>query len=261
MAEFYRLVRMEDDTSFWQRHRRWFDFAATIVVAGTFIVNEGLRNEARDLAESIEKDQLFFATSTEIEAMAKRLLEVQTQLTSLARSKNERSPVRPAEPKDQTDRDADEAEAEYPSYVQAVSILENAMMLYSKLPYNKLLDDEHWKLTREIELEHRFTDDAFALSLDSHLGKVDRLESLKQRIAVEKSEMQKERQQSEVSIPTELDGFGASVLKRANDIHEFEEGRAKLWKHISYILYPLGIIIGLIGKIFGGDDSVGEQAG
>jgi hypothetical protein len=94
MAEFYKVVRAEENSSFVQRHKQWFDFAATIVVAGTFIVNEGLRNGARDLAESIERVQLSFATRTDIEGVAKRLLEVQTQLNALARSTNRPSALR-----------------------------------------------------------------------------------------------------------------------------------------------------------------------
>jgi hypothetical protein len=157
--------------------------------------------------------------------------------------------------------DVDEAEAEYPSYIQAVSTLDNAMRLYKKLPYDKALDEQHWKLDREMALMHRFSDDAFQMSYDAGIGKAAEAELLKQRLVTDKSEMKKERAGSNLSVPAEIDSFGDLVLKRAEKVQEHQEGQARLWKHISYGLYPLGVVIGLVGKLFGASESVSEQPG
>jgi hypothetical protein len=56
-----------------------------------------------------------------------------------------------------------------------------------------------------------------------------------------------------------IDQFGSAVLSRARDVQENAEKNTRRWKHLSFGLYPLGLLIGLVGKLSGGDEVEVEE--
>ena len=53
MRDNSTVVRPESEPSFLRKHTRWFSFLSPIILLGTFVVNEGLRDKAKDLPNLI----------------------------------------------------------------------------------------------------------------------------------------------------------------------------------------------------------------
>jgi hypothetical protein len=61
MGESYKLVRIQDDPSFFKRHGKWVSFIGALIVFSTFVVKDAIRENLKNLVDSLASAENNFA--------------------------------------------------------------------------------------------------------------------------------------------------------------------------------------------------------
>ena len=125
-------------------------------------MNEVLRDKAKDLADSISNAQTSFSERSEIHSVIKTLDEVNDSIQNI-QALIQKTTTSPNTLLDQLNQIL---AAEEPVYLQYVSVFDNDMNLYTRLPYNRKLDEEHWELAETMQYEGDLIEHQKALNQD-----------------------------------------------------------------------------------------------
>jgi hypothetical protein len=266
MRDNSTVVRPESEPSFLRKHRRWFSFLSPIILLGTFVVNEGLRDKAKDLAQSIALAQSTWVERAEVGVISRTSEYIARAVDNICKSIHGRGgnckPLNTLEDADISVTDPNKA-----YFLRSVRAFDNAMALYRKLPYDKELDDMHWALVVAIAHKQKMVD---AQDFFDNLMKIGKLQDAKE--FYKSAEWLRRDQITDsarlqtvfhvrpefaggIDIPIAVDAFGDRVVARAEQAGTSADGRANLWTKISYGLYPFGLLIGVLGKLAGDDSS------
>jgi hypothetical protein len=253
---------------FFKKHERWFSFVGSVVVIGTFIVNDALRDRSKDLADSVWRSQTSFKERAEVQQLAIGAGETEeSKLEEVMKHKST----------SQFDYISDDWSKSYlilasgvnPLHSRLASSLDNVFSLNQELPYDPVLDNQHWILIESLKYERSFLDHTKELSFAIGYEDTEKITQSKAAIHADLQNLNSECVKFDASFgvkdnlfftafPLAINAFTDSVLEKARKVRETAESRATLWRNISYVLYPLGIIIGLLGKLYGAGDSTAE---
>lgn len=267
MGRDYRLVEVEKDRSFLKRHKRWLSFSSSAVVLGTFIVNQMFRDRSKDLADSVDRARTAFVVRSEVQRLGMAVDElgesvdrVQTLLVRHMRG----LPVHDAPSGERSsywealDQQRDWLSQRLPEYM---SSFENMKELFLKLPYDQPLDDERWRLQRYMDAAQQFVHDegmfTFLIRETTASKDQERARSLvraddeKLIAAADKFPSRHNDVEStdHILASEALSDLGTAILDKATKSQEAAEKRAVVWKRISFILYPLGLLLGVLGEV------------
>jgi hypothetical protein len=257
------MSQSRNSQPFLKRHERWFTYASTIVLFGTFVVNEILRNESRDVADSVAHAETAYNQRNEMQQIASQVNQVHDWTVRILMKVD-------ANKKQQT------IWANQPELLQVLSSMreacssaksrfDNAMDLYDVLPYNIGLDEAHWRLKEAFRRCESNVEAAQNLE-DSYLkGDRQSVEQVGKLLASETDgEMSDIRRFQTMfgssgrlihSLQDASDRFSELVFKEALAVRDQSKRRSIAWQYVSFGLYPFGLIIGFLGKIYGYDSS------
>lgn len=264
------LAAYQGTRSLIARHMRLLPFASTMVVLGTFIINDALKSDAKDLADSIAAAQTTFAIRADIKVLGTKLESIDDKLTntSILVERLQRFHIpdnyRPTPTESKYESEIDAAQYDRNTSVLWSQNFDNAMNLYARLPYDRFLDEQHWALIIFNNAYKNYFEGADVLSQDFHSGDMKGAEEAYGRVTAERQIIEQTRKGMLLAfkvppIPWKgvdpLQLFSASVVKRAQEVREKADAKAKTWRNFSFVLYPLGLVLGLIGKM---DDEAPE---
>lgn len=202
-------------------------FIGASIALITFVVKDEIRQDLKDLADSIDvAESIFMVRSDSREvivqvAYLQQFLKEKPSWTGLASS------------------DA--------YYRSLTSQLDSSLHLLAKVPHGEELDREAIDLMAK---RNKWINDSLLPMAPLSKGPVVRDK------AAEKAE--KVRRQKLWGDAFLLDGqvqsFGASVVDVARRVEAHEEHLYRISTYASYALYSLGWLVGLIGTLFGGED-------
>jgi hypothetical protein len=247
MGANYVIKRLEAKPSFLKRHSRWLAFLSTIVVLGTFIVNEGLVDEAKDLSNSLDTARNAFAQRSREETILKILNRVEESVDSA------RTGIYSSHAWGADRPDFDRLNSEFGPLLE----------LYDKLPYDRNLDDLHWKLKYLLKTAKSFeVEEDAEVEIDPRHLRSQELENGKETsIDTQLSALAKMLRLGTENYSFEvLAKVNLLITERAQSAQEVAEKRKKIGKHLGFILYPLGVFLGLLGKLNGEGESDIEEA-
>ncbi len=274
MGENYLIVRAKPKRSFIAKHKRWFSVASTAVVLGTFIVNEALRNQAKDLADSISNARTNFTIRSDIRTMVNKLENLDDRLTNTNNMLENlvghpaSDDFHPTPIQSEYISEIDSADDEMNEHILWLLNFDNTMALYARLPYDRSLDDQHWAIILFNDAyEHYFAD---SKTLANAFHSADMNKTAKEYAIVrgdrDQIEVRRAKMLAIFKVPgpgagvDPLDLFSSSVVQHAQKVQEKAEAKAKLWRDLSFLLYPFGLAIAFVGKLDDDESPIEESS-
>lgn len=275
MGANYRIVRIPEKTTFLQKHKKWFELLSIPILFGTFIVNEVLRNQSKDIADSIELGRVDFSLRQQIQTIYKGVDAIEFDIPTIYRTLNTRLPP-PSPPKDPfwTGRRVEGPEylatAFRPDSDDEVQVqFDNAAELLLHLPYDRLLDDKRWALylLRRDQKAYWYHMALLEVALRTGPNESTKREGQQSDYYDEAMKQDQERVKRTFDLHTTGDrpvidqafqSFNSEVDARATQLLDVAQGRYELWSRLSFLLYPLGLAVGVLGKLSGGESELPE---
>jgi hypothetical protein len=271
MGESYRVVRIvAEKPSFLRKYRRWFEFSSVAIVFGTFFVNQVLRDQSKDLADSLQSARLQFRQRQELHALANDLYGIQKQAEyiedTILSSKQHRT----------TEQQKDEDQRVLIQRWKAGEIdisaeFDNIVELFLELPYDLSLDEKRWALSDSVTHRQALSEHSELLqsARDANDKNAEDYEEKKYDDCVRQWKSDDEKLKTlfgEEAISSErgtalgasLDMFRADLEQRVSRLHDVAKNRYELWKRLSLFLYPVGVVVGLMAKTSGEDSEPPE---
>lgn len=210
---------------FVQGHRRLILFLSASIALATFIVKDGIRQDLKDLVDSIDAaEQVFMIRSDDREVMV-QLGHVEQFLTQ----KNARW----------------EGLRSSQSYYRSLTAeLDGSLALLAKVPHGEEYDKKAIAL---ITKRSEWMSNPLRPLTPIPERPIPRDKSAE---AAEKM-IEKKLWADAYLLDYEVGTFGASVIDMARTVKAQEEHRYRVSKCVSYILYALSWLLGLLGTMFG----------
>jgi hypothetical protein len=240
-----------------RRHRRWFPFVGAILLLGTFLVNDALRNESNDLADSLSRAETSFAVREEIQGIVDHLNKDDGTLRDILGAVSKSTQINPSKNRPLWDV-SEELNERYPTYYRHISTFDNILNLLEKLPYDHQLDEQRWILKRRLNHLDELLSDLQKRRYYLDSGYVDEASQMLPKIKADRDIENAEVDSDKLNTIAAVDAFGEEVFRRARIVQSKADERSTLWKHLSYALYPFGVVLGLLGKLYGEADSDSE---
>lgn len=218
------------------RHERNFILAGAFVVFLTFVVKDAIRDYLRDFGDSVDKAETAYLIRQDIGGVRGQLRDVVDMLPKAKTSKSDRLAIRMMTALNTSDSDR--------------ITMENNKGLWEKLPDRirqqdkKNLDAIESKLA-EVE---NFIFDMGGVAAKNAGTSHDNLEALPILDKID---------DDEVDLTFQIYDFSLDVLKQARAVQSRNEHWYTIATYASYVLYFLGLVLGLIGR-FQGIEGVAE---
>jgi hypothetical protein len=242
---------------FLRRHRRWFPLIGAVLLLGTFLVNDALRNESKDLADSLSRAETSFVAREEVQGIVDHLNKNDGSLREILGAVSKSTQIDPNKNRPLWDV-SEELDERFPAYYRHMSTFDNALNLLEKLPYDRQLDQQRWTLKKRLshldELLYDLRKRRYFLQYN-YAGEANQMLA---KIKADRDNENAEVGSDNLNTIAAVDAFGEEVFKRARIIRTRADKRSTFWKHLSYALYPLGVILGLLGKLYGEVDADSE---
>jgi endonuclease IV len=230
MGESYRVVRIEEQ-SFFKRHSKSISIFGALLVFVTFVSKEAKREGLKELIDSLNATESSFLTRSDIADIRHQVNLLESDVTELSNK---------LDPKERKgiDKILHSKEFEFSTIeLECSDLFERIQHLNSQLPNSSLHQEE----------------------LDDLKDAMDRHEK---DIA---SAMQANQENFESEIRdyilffAHLHDVAYNILKEAEKEKAIEEHRYKIWTWTSYILYTVGWLLALAGRLFGAEDLVSVE--
>jgi hypothetical protein len=298
MGAFYRVVPVKaEPDNFFRKHRRWFPFISAAIVLGTFIVHDWLTENAEDLATSIERAQHDFAEDESFSSLSQQIAVLRNRIPPSAdEQKMESGGGQPASVSPSRRLSAawtanEEIDQElYRSTLRVYREIPKSKELDAEAA---VLSDVLWDMyTIGIDLGVSGDNSPIPV-VDPGTTEREINEKMQQvRQKLEPLDRINKGHEAELTVlhvpeiagiilyqpngafggvhagdllrvPGEtrsvLGVFNLKILEAARTARESAESRKRIWRNVSLFLYPFGLAIGLVGKIYGGDDFDPEE--
>jgi hypothetical protein len=220
-----------------RRHQKWLTFLATVVVFATFVIKDGLREDA--------KDQLADITSAQ-DDYTRRLDkgEILEQLEQMAHAESDRSVKTPETVGSRaTEYGLSQVVSTQVQVGSYRSMMSDVEPLLKALPPNPKLQELETSANDAVNgvvpLNQRF----HKLLPDNDPAQMGKVATAEQAHAADMLLVQDGIAFEAVGI------YGAFVFEGAAKEHEVREVRYRTFTRWSYFLYGLALFLGLVGKI------------
>jgi hypothetical protein len=223
-------------------HNRWMTVLGAAIVFAMFVVKDAYRDELKDVANSIAEAQNFFAIEASFVEVDKRLESLQESMrngqlsTKLKMKEFDTAYIMLL--------DLEQKQKEQAPRIGAD--LANIYNLQKHVPDHEKEKDDEWQLFEELSVE---AFDVDALIRETNSRSDDKkapstgVPSREMRIMADLSMLN--------DFEHRLQKLRTNVLADAESEREICEKRVRQSTIASYILYPLGWVIGLLGKLYG----------
>lgn len=259
---------MGRSTHLLRAYARWSTFAAAIVALATFIVNDALRNDASDLSNAVRQARTDYSIKKDVESVYDVAISIQVKLDDFEyRARKFANDDAPELPDIQAWELVDMAQHERPAIFTESAALSNAVDLNDRLPYDQMLDKEHWILIRYLNHSFTYQNDSRRLAdMVLYTTQGPEFAGLKSIVAHDRAvelqdfdETSKEFGPSIKGPPEAIQRFCDAVYDRAEHLQGAAERRVRFWKVASFVLYPVALLIGIVGKLSGNEESQGGE--
>ena len=266
---------------FVKRHSGWFALLGTLIVLGTFFANDVLREDAKHLSNSVEHAEDAFLQRTYYEDLREAMVshtspekrkpvDLNAEFETFERGRSdevlERLGMQPtAKNRGMTQekffREFDEnqrlkrIEDGYLLYSPASFRFTMSTDFYKRLPSDEKLDKLRSNVSQSLVLWRQVLRDTSSVRYA-----LDASEEESARAAFRHdAEVLTTHLQGKARSPQEgVDAFSDAVLRYAENLKGDTDHRADNWRICSFALYPLGAILGLMGKLYGEDVAEAE---
>lgn len=223
------------------RHRRFLTFLGALIVFTTFIVKEGLREQLKDLASSIDSAESVFVIRNDGNATVRWLQRLQEQIDWIAEKIKLKGTTYSG---DMIERAHSSSEIIGQVHESLTTSLDNISRLIEKIPHQEASKSEVEKLQKELqELRDHRTAFELAFNREPSMDLVWKLGAL--LVSTQK-------------LSDEIRDLARDVLENAEKARVRRERVVSITTWASYALYTLGWGLGLLGRIYGVETG-GEQ--
>jgi hypothetical protein len=252
-------TKRRDLGSFFQRHNRLVTFVGALIVFVTFVFKEGFREQLKELGDSIEgADSMFIvrsdvrALSDELDRVSHVLVDFETEVTSHAPNfKNEKATgavvVRFAR--------IDSAVA------SSTSLLNSTSSLLERLRDKDKLMDEVGSLQENLkQMKESIGDAKLKLAIDADLPeRAPKNKMLFNEFSERLDDIAYGFFRQNVELTDKINGLSGRVFRNAKELEESNKRWYKRCTSASYCLYSLGWGLGLLGRLYGAEISMGVE--
>ena len=212
---------------FARRHDRLISFIGASVVLITFIVKDEIRQDLKDLVDSIDQAENVFMIRSDSRDLGEQVEHLQHDL------------------RDKGTKWRGLASSDW-YYRSVTAELDSAVHLLAKTPHGDEFDEEALGLwSKRSEYMSSSLTPIAPLSEDP---------IVRDKAAEARARKLKEKLWEDVYLlDTKTRGFGARVVDMARKVEVREEGRYRVVKGVSYVLYLIGWGLGLLGTMFGAE--------
>ena len=215
-----------------RRHQRMLTFVGALIVFGTFIVKDALRDQLRELGDAIKSAEDVYLVRSDLNSVVRLLLDLRGRIDHL---------------RGYSLQDAEEGTQDAVGQMMELDSLDAAWLINSEQLLHKLpmqvQEEDHAELeslkTKRKNIEAQFGD---VMSAGS--GKP-------QKTAAELSKLANDILRDSFDIGQRTSILSDKVLQRAREIEATTEHRYELATWASYILYAIGWGLGLAGRLVG----------
>jgi hypothetical protein len=238
------------------KHKNWLAVVGAAIVFVTFVVNDVLRDNASGLAASLNRALVL----SELRNDTSQILTTAGQTEQLVHALSVAKDAHPS-----TDENA--AWVRQGSQGTALELASIQELAQKALPDDSTLSEELQLVAKQIDVDEQIQTALLDVAANpNHLSSAQfatQLTTLFERrpkdpdefTPIPDSQTIPQPGGGTVKIPLfgyqrlQYDTLKLFVIVRGKE--ERDEHRAKDWKYISFILYPVGWIIGAVGKLFG----------
>jgi len=270
MDNFYKVVLVRPKRSFFKSPDHWMSTLAFAVVLTTFVINDGLHDRAKELADSLDAgyrtwtDNLSLIRSDELLSYVARATS--DICTAVHRSSEPCSKLMTIQ-----DMQAVAANPEAEELQREESYFLYTVSLQNKIAYDKDLDEKRWTIAKAIALQVDYVNLQAQMDFYMKLKQMDRAkevhknaEWLRKALNDSRSTMEKRFaikfdlffDSPEMRLERVTNLYGQAVVDHVRSQYETAKRREEKWKKAGYVLYPLGLVIGLLGKFLKTDDEL-----
>ncbi len=267
MNNFYKVVLVQTKRPFLKNPDHWMSVLAFAVVLATFVINDGLHDRAKELADS--QDVAYRAWSNDLSSMRLDALvsyiarATDDLCTTVHKSASPCEKLKTLQDNEtlKTDPSAEALEREQSYLLYTIS-------LQQKIPYNQGLDEKHWMLIQAINLQIDEHNLQTRMDFFLKVQQPDRAKQIREsagpmlkEVRENSEELQKEfslplmyNDLPEMQLSMAINSYSKAVVEQVRVEHEKAARRAEKWKRAGFALYPVGLLIGLFGKFLKSDD-------
>ena len=231
---------------FLRRHSRVLIFVGALVVFVTFVVREGLRENLKDLVDSIDTAQGVFVVEQENQQMSERLAAIFNINEAMYSNINKLRTGGALLAIDET-----AIGLHYQLTYDVLQRLDNeyaaAKRLLNKVPHDKKYDIEvnelKWRSDDASDSFKSFRPAGTGSSQQQFMDSFGVIQGIEHRA---------------LDVETDFQSLATTVLRESMDKKEKDDGYFRIATWASYGLYAVGWGLGLIGKLYG-VDGVGDS--
>lgn len=212
---------------FARRHDRLISFIAASVVLITFIVKDEIRQDLKDLVDSIDQAENVFMIRSDSRDLGEQVEYLQQDLGDKGTKWRRLA---------SSDR----------YYRSVTAELDSALHLLAKVPHDEVFDREASDLSTKLS---KWMSNSLTRVAPLPEGPTVRDEAAEARTRKLKEKLSADA----YLLDTQTRGFGARVVDMARKVEVREERRYRVTKYVSYLVYLIGWVLGLFGTMFGAE--------
>jgi hypothetical protein len=252
--------------AFFRRHNRLFSFVGALIVFTTFVVKEGVREQLKDVSDSLSEAQNQFVLRNDGNVSARIVESLQSQLTLFQMSTPKlRQRGATEEVLKLMDFETQGQTALTASAWSSKRSIDNLAKLVEELPSRQSYETRIKDLN--IEIKGYVTANTIGAAgemlesaMDFFMGTDEAHMKLKRKALVEKIAVrQKELNDGNWRIFNESQAVATDVLHDADELRHKRKRCYTIWTWASYFLYSLGWSLGLVAKWYGKEDLSSEE--
>jgi hypothetical protein len=209
---------------FLQGHRRLLLFVGASITLVTFVVKDEIRQDLKDLADSIDSAENVFMIRSDSRDIMEQIMWVQQLIKEQGPRRSVLPPI---------------------AYFRSLSAgLNSSVHLLAKVPHGEELDERAAVILLK---RNKWMDQSLP-----PLSPIAERPIPRDSAADAAEESRALESWKEVFfLNGEVQQFGVEVLELAHKVEAQQEHRYRVSKYVSYFLYPLGWLIGLLGTLVG----------
>ncbi|HXX23307.1 MAG TPA: hypothetical protein VEO19_09165 [Terriglobia bacterium] len=241
MPDVQQDGRVGEKRSLFARHKKWLTFIGALIVFVAFIYNEGVREELKDRSDTLNTAGNNFVTRTDTDQLSTYMAYVNYRVGRVTPV-----PSRPGENAEislQTMRDTVDLMLATVSRIEAAD--GNLRRFREALEPNALFDDNVSRIKLVVQSEREHNDIVWRKAKEENWASPHDPQNIRQ-IVLKADEVTKECNDLRHD---QIEPLEKGMLAEANSERTASGEKLEASKKVSYCLFALGWLLGLVGKL------------
>jgi hypothetical protein len=231
-----------------RRHEAFLAAIGLLTVIATFVTKEVFRDNLKELADSVDRAQITYSLRVNIDSLRTEIRYLDSRISSLKLSSSNAPPTDTTQMLEFADSFDNCRRTVMENLISYEVWVDEARQLVEKLPYDKAAEEQLRPLQQGSA--------AFEAQAKSLLQAIDKAIS-DQTLAVGAGlapnplpcDTLPFALRVQAHLP-EASAFSSRQLERAEEVKRNAERRYRLFSIVSYVLFGIGILLALIGRVY-----------